>query len=104
MFCECGICSYEIVYWNIMDINVIVMFKEKMYFLVIVDFFYGIGLCCYVDKIVLVFIMVGVDGVIMEVYEQFEKAFLDGQQMLSFLEVAWLYWCMWQVYELWEVF
>lgn len=62
-----------------MDINVIVMLKEKFYLLVIVDFFYGIGVWQFVDKIVLVSVMVGVDGVIFEVYVILEKVFFDGQ-------------------------
>lgn len=78
MLCECGICSYEKVYCNIFDINVLVMLKEKIYLLVIVDFSYGIGFCCFVDKIVLVLVVVGVDGIIMEVYYELEKVFSDG--------------------------
>jgi 3-deoxy-7-phosphoheptulonate synthase len=48
--------------------------------------------------------MAGADGVIMEVHEQPEKAFSDGQQTLSFAEAERLYKRMRQAYELRETF
>jgi 3-deoxy-7-phosphoheptulonate synthase len=104
MLCERGIRSYETAYRNTMDVNAIAMLKEKTHLPVIADPSHGIGLRRYVDKIALASIMAGADGVIMEVHEQPEKAFSDGQQTLSFPEAARLYRRMRQAYELRETF
>ncbi|MEQ8704606.1 MAG: 3-deoxy-7-phosphoheptulonate synthase [Phaeodactylibacter sp.] len=104
MLCERGIRTYENAYRNTMDVNAIAMLKEKTHLPVIADPSHGIGLRRYVDKIALASIMAGADGVIMEVHEQPEKAFSDGQQTLSFPEAARLYRRMRQAYELREVF
>lgn len=104
MLCERGIRSYEKAYRNTMDVNAIAMLKEKTHLPVIADPSHGIGLRRYVDKIALASIMAGADGVIMEVHEQPEKAFSDGQQTLSFPEAARLYKRMRQAYELREQF
>ncbi len=104
MLCERGIRSYEKAYRNTMDINAIAMLKEKTHLPVIADPSHGIGLRRYVDKIALASIMAGADGVIMEVHEQPEKAFSDGQQTLSFPEASRLYKRMHQAYELREHF
>ena len=104
MLCERGIRSYEKAYRNTMDVNAIAMLKEKTHLPVIADPSHGIGLRRYVDKIALASIMAGADGVIMEVHEQPEKAFSDGQQTLSFPEASRLYSRMRQAYELREHF
>lgn len=104
MLCERGIRSYEKAYRNTMDVNAIAMLKEKTHLPVIADPSHGIGLRRYVDKIALAGIMAGADGVIMEVHEQPEKAFSDGQQTLSFPEAERLYKRMRQAYELRETF
>jgi 3-deoxy-7-phosphoheptulonate synthase len=104
MLCERGIRSYEKAYRNTMDVNAIAMLKEKTHLPVIADPSHGIGLRRYVDKIALAGIMAGADGVIMEVHEQPEKAFSDGQQTLSFPEAERLFKRMRQAYELRETF
>ncbi len=104
MLCERGIRSYEKAYRNTMDVNAIALLKEKTHLPVIADPSHGIGLRRYVDKIALASIMAGADGVIMEVHEQPEKAFSDGQQTLSFPEASRLYRRMRQAYDLRETF
>lgn len=104
LLCERGIRSYEGAYRNTMDVNAIAMLKDKSHLPVIADPSHGIGLRRYVDKIALASIMAGADGIIMEVHEQPEKAFSDGQQTLSFPEAELLYKRMRQTYELREVF
>lgn len=104
MLCERGIRSYEKAYRNTMDVNAIALLKEKTHLPVIADPSHGIGLRRYVDKIALASIMAGADGVIMEVHDQPEKAFSDGQQTLSFPEAKRLYRRMRQAYELRETF
>ena len=104
MLCERGIRSYEKAYRNTMDVNAIAVLKEKTHLPVIADPSHGIGLRRYVDKIALAGIMAGADGVIMEVHEQPEKAFSDGQQTLNFPEAERLFKRMRQAYELRETF
>ncbi len=104
MLCERGIRSYEKAYRNTMDVNAIALLKEKTHLPVIADPSHGIGLRRYVDKIALAAVMAGADGVIMEVHEQPERAFSDGQQTLSFREAQRLYRRMRQTFELRENF
>ena len=104
MLCERGIRTYETAYRNTMDINAIAMLKDKTHLPVIADPSHGIGLRRYVDKVALASIMAGADGIIMEVHEQPEKAFSDGQQTLSFPEAERLYKQMRQAFELREGF
>ncbi|MCB0569159.1 MAG: 3-deoxy-7-phosphoheptulonate synthase [Phaeodactylibacter sp.] len=91
LLCERGIRTYETAYRNTMDINAIAMLKEKTHLPVIADPSHGVGLRRFVDKVALASVMAGADGIIMEVHEQPEKAFSDGQQTLSFPEAERLY-------------
>ncbi len=91
MLCERGIRTFETAYRNTMDINAIAMLKDKTHLPVIADPSHGIGLRRYVDKVALASVMAGADGIIMEVHEQPEKAFSDGQQTLGFSEAERLY-------------
>jgi len=104
MLCERGIRSYEKACRNTMDVNAIALLKEKTHLPVIADPSHGIGLRRYVGKIALAAVMAGADGVIMEVHEQPERAFSDGQQTLSFGEAQRLYRRMRQAFELRENF
>ena len=104
MLCERGIRTYETAYRNTMDINAIAMLKEKTHLPVIADPSHGIGLRPYVDKVALASVMAGADGIIMEVHEQPERAFSDGQQTLSFPEAQLLYRRLNQAFELRENF
>ncbi len=91
MLCERGIRTYESAYRNTMDLNAIALLKEKTHLPVIADPSHGIGLRRFVEPIALASVMAGADGVIMEVHEEPEKAFSDGQQTLSFLEAEQVY-------------
>ncbi|MCB0563148.1 MAG: 3-deoxy-7-phosphoheptulonate synthase [Phaeodactylibacter sp.] len=104
MLCERGIRTYETAYRNTMDINAIAMLKEKTHLPVIADPSHGIGLRRYVSPVALASVMAGADGVILEVHEQPEKAFSDGQQTLSFPEAERLYKRLRQAFELREMF
>lgn len=104
MLCERGIRTYETAYRNTMDINAIAMLKEKTHLPVIADPSHGIGLRRYVSPVALAAVMAGADGVILEVHEQPEKAFSDGQQTLSFPEAERLYKRLRQAFELREMF
>ena len=104
MLCERGIRTYEPGYRNTMDINAIAMLKEKTHLPVIADPSHGIGLRRYVDKVALAAVMAGADGIVVEVHEQPEQAFSDGQQTLSFPEAERLYRRLRQTYDLRENF
>jgi 3-deoxy-7-phosphoheptulonate synthase len=91
MLCERGIRSYEKAYRNTLDLNAVAMLKEKTHLPVIVDPSHGIGIRKYVGSMALASIMAGADGLIMEVHQEPEKAFSDGQQSLNFKEAEVLY-------------
>ena len=91
MLCERGIRTYEGAYRNTMDLNAIAILKEKSHLPVIADPSHGIGVRQFVPQIALASIMAGADGVIVEVHENPEKAFSDGQQTLSYKEAEDLY-------------
>lgn len=91
MLCERGIRTYEGAYRNTMDLNAIAILKEKSHLPVIADPSHGIGVRRFVPQIALASIMAGADGVIVEVHENPEKAFSDGQQTLSYGEAETLY-------------
>jgi 3-deoxy-7-phosphoheptulonate synthase len=91
MLCERGIRTYEGAYRNTMDLNAIAMLKEKTHLPVVADPSHGIGVRRFVPQIALASILAGADGLIVEVHENPEKAFSDGQQTLSYKEAEALY-------------
>lgn len=91
LLCERGIRTYEKAYRNTLDLNAIPILKEKSHLPVIVDPSHGIGLRQHVAKMALAGVVVGADGVIVEVHEQPEQAFSDGQQTLSYQQAEGLY-------------
>jgi 3-deoxy-7-phosphoheptulonate synthase len=91
MLCERGIRTYENAYRNTLDLNAIPILKAKSHLPVIVDPSHGIGLREHVATMALTGIVAGADGVIVEVHEQPEKAFSDGQQTLYYEQAEKLY-------------
>ncbi len=91
MLCERGIRTFEKAYRNTLDLNAVAVLKEKSHLPVIVDPSHGIGIRKYVEQMSLAGIMVGADGLIVEVHPQPEIAFSDGQQNLNFPEAEVLY-------------
>lgn len=91
MLCERGIRTYEGAYRNTMDLNAIAILKEKTHLPIVADPSHGIGVRRFVPQIALASILAGADGVIVEVHENPEKAFSDGQQTLSYKEAEALY-------------
>lgn len=104
MLCERGIRTYETAYRNTMDINAIALLKEKTHLPVVADPSHGIGLRRFVGPVALAAVMAGADGIILEVHEQPERAFSDGQQTLSFPEAERLYKQIRQAFEMREGF
>lgn len=91
ILCERGIRSFEKAYRNTLDLNAVALLKEKSHLPVVVDPSHGIGLRRHVETMAQAGIMTGADGLIIEVHEQPEKAFSDGQQSLNFEEAKVMY-------------
>lgn len=79
VFCERGIRIFEIYIRNILDLSVILVVKKFSYLLVIVDLSYVVGKLWMVDFLFKVVIVVGVDGLIIEVYNDLVYVFCDGK-------------------------
>lgn len=77
IFCERGIRIFEIFIRFILDILVVLVVKEFLYLLIIVDFLYLVGRREFVIFLVKVVYVVGVDGIMVEVYFELDKVFLD---------------------------
>jgi len=104
LLCERGIRTYENAYRNTLDLNAIPILKEKSHLPVIVDPSHGIGLRQHVATMALAGVMCGADGVIVEVHENPEKAFSDGQQTLTYRQAENMYRKLQQTRELYNSF
>jgi len=91
MLCERGIRTFENAYRNTLDLNAVAILKEKSHLPVILDPSHGIGIRRFVESMALAGIMAGADGVIVEVHEQPELAFSDGDQSINYNEAKNLY-------------
>jgi 3-deoxy-7-phosphoheptulonate synthase len=91
ILCERGIRTYETASRNTLDLNAIPILKEKTHLPVIADPSHGIGIRDFVEPMALAAVMAGADGVMLEVHEEPEKAFSDGQQTVYFREADHLY-------------
>ncbi|MCB0409424.1 MAG: 3-deoxy-7-phosphoheptulonate synthase [Flavobacteriales bacterium] len=91
LLCERGIRTYEKAYRNTLDLNAIPILKEKSHLPVIVDPSHGIGLRQHVATMALAGVVAGADGIVVEVHEEPEKAFSDGQQTLYYEQAEELY-------------
>ena len=91
LLCERGIRTFEKAYRNTLDLNAIPILKEKTHLPIIVDPSHGIGIRKHVETMSLAGIVAGADGIIVEVHEQPEKAFSDGQQTLYYSQAERMY-------------
>ncbi len=91
ILCERGIRTYEKAYRNTLDLNAVPILKEKSHLPVIVDPSHGIGLRQHVATMALAGVVVGADGVIIEIHKNPVKAFSDGQQTLYYRQAEQLY-------------
>lgn len=91
ILCERGIRTYEKAYRNCMDINAIALLKEKTHLPVIADPSHGVGIRRFVEPVALASVLAGADGLILEVHQQPEKAFSDGQQTLNYQQASSLF-------------
>lgn len=91
ILCERGIRTYENAYRNTLDLNAIPILKEKSHLPVVVDPSHGIGLRQHVGTMALAGVICGADGVLVEIHENPEIAFSDGQQTLYHEQASKLY-------------
>lgn len=87
ILCERGIRTFENAYRNTLDLNAVAILKDKSHLPVIADPSHGIGIRKYVEQMALASIVVGADGIIVEIHPVPEKAISDGQQTLNFMEM-----------------
>lgn len=91
ILCERGIRTYERASRNTLDLNAIPILKEKTHLPVVSDPSHGVGIREYVEAMSLASVMAGADGLILEVHNDPEVAFSDGQQTLDFNDASILY-------------
>ena len=82
MLCERGIRTFETETRNTVDINAVPVVKIKSHLPVILDPSHGTGRSALVGSIAKAGIAAGADGLIIEVHENPEEAWSDGEQSL----------------------
>ena len=83
ILCERGIRTFETATRNTLDISVIPVLKEKTHLPIIVDPSHSTGFSKYVKSVTLGATAAGADGIIVEVHNDPEKAWCDGQQSIT---------------------
>lgn len=83
ILCERGIRTFETATRNTLDISVIPVLKEKTHLPVIVDPSHATGYSKYVKSMSFAATAAGADGLIIEVHNNPEKAWCDGQQSIK---------------------
>ncbi len=83
ILCERGIRTFETSTRNTLDINIIPVMKEKTHLPIIIDPSHATGKSKYVPDMALAAIAAGADGVMIEVHNDPENAWSDGDQSLT---------------------
>ncbi len=83
LLCERGIRTFEPATRNTLDINAIPLVKQLSHLPVIVDPSHGTGVRELVGSVAKAGVAAGCDGLMIEVHENPEEAFSDGQQSLN---------------------
>lgn len=83
VLCERGIRTFETSTRNTLDISAIPVLKEKTHLPVIVDPSHATGYSKYVKSMSYAAAAAGADGLIIEVHNNPEKAWCDGQQSIT---------------------
>ena len=81
--CERGIRTFETETRNTLDISVIPVLKEKTHLPVIVDPSHSTGFSKYGKDVTFAATAAGADGIIVEVHNDPENAWCDGQQSIT---------------------
>jgi len=82
MLCERGIRTFETFTRNTLDINAVPVVKQLSHLPIVVDPSHGTGKWGLVPAIARAAVAAGCDGLMVEVHENPEEAFSDGQQSL----------------------
>lgn len=83
ILCERGIRTFETATRNTLDINVIPVMKERTHLPIIVDPSHATGKAKYVLEVALAAVAVGADGIMVEVHNDPEHAWSDGDQSIT---------------------
>lgn len=83
ILCERGIRTFETATRNTLDINIIPVMKEKTHLPIIIDPSHATGKARYVPDMALAAIAAGADGVMIEVHNDPENAWSDGDQSIT---------------------
>ncbi|MBI5389041.1 3-deoxy-7-phosphoheptulonate synthase [Candidatus Woesearchaeota archaeon] len=86
ILCERGIKTFETAYRNTLDLTAIPVLKEKTHLPVIVDPSHAAGNRTFVAALAKAALVVGADGIMVEIHPQPEKALSDGKQSLTFTQ------------------
>lgn len=86
ILCERGIRTFEIATRNTVDINGVVLLKEKSHLPIIIDASHGTGKKSLVEPVTLGCILAGADGAMVEIHQNPACALSDGEQSLNFQE------------------
>lgn len=84
ILCERGIRTFETATRNTLDLSAVSVLREETHLPVIVDPSHATGYAKYVSSMALASVACGVDGLMIEVHPNPEKAFSDGPQSLNF--------------------
>jgi len=88
MLCERGIRTFETATRNTLDINAVPILKQKTHLPVLIDPSHGTGHSSIVSSIAKAGVAAGADGLLIEVHENPEKAWSDGEQSLNPISFA----------------
>lgn len=83
IFCERGIRTFENYTRNTLDLSVIPILKERTHLPIIIDPSHAAGDWHLIEALSLASIAAGADGLIIEVHDDPENAWSDGQQSLK---------------------
>lgn len=83
ILCERGIRTFETATRNTLDISVIPVLKEKTHLPIIIDPSHSTGYSKYVQSVSYAATAAGADGLIIEVHNNPEEAWCDGQQSIT---------------------
>ncbi len=83
ILCERGIRTFETATRNTLDINIIPVMREKTHLPIVIDPSHATGKSRYVPSMALAAIAAGADGVIIEVHNDPENAWSDGDQSVT---------------------
>lgn len=86
ILCERGIRTFQQCTRNMLDVSSVPILKKKTHLPIIIDPSHAAGRSDLVKLICEVAMVIGADGVMVEVHEQPDKALCDGEQSLNLLE------------------